>query len=525
MTATTFDYLESLGTGTSGTVYRAKDRNGREVAVKIFRDTVAKDPTLYKRFKREIDIATQLEHENLVATYEGGKTAAGKLFLATELLSGGDVHRLLERAGPLSEAAALSIAADLLRGLAYLHSKRLVHRDVKPENILLSKEGIAKLSDFGLAKVAAPDGARVTATGEVIGTPYYLAPEQIRGEKDIDVRADLYSTGAVLFELLCGKPPFEGPTVVDILAAHLRSPVPDLAARRPGLQPGTVALVAGLLEKDRAKRPADPAAVAKAAEELLARLGAGDGRAAVREVMARQAAGVEAGEAAPRAAGTQTSAVPTLSARDTAVARFGRTPRIKITLEAPRGALQLFAFAGERVQLGRDGIDKSDNDICLRVRGPNGVELSKKIDSRHMKIDIDKSGAYVRDLEGPGGTRLNGQRLLPNVKAPIAPPGTISLSGGALELEARVVPGDAGPAAVIIRRPNNSPEQVYALIRDRLIIGSRLGVPVIGASEGSILAVGEGGFTVNGRPIAPGARLEASGLAWEVEEIRPEDMK
>ncbi|HVY61012.1 MAG TPA: serine/threonine-protein kinase, partial [Planctomycetota bacterium] len=227
MSASVFEYFETLGEGVAGVVYRAKDPKGREVAVKLLREAAAKDEDLLRRFRREVDIATGLEHENLVLAFEGGRTAAGRLFLSSEFVRGGNAARLLEANRPLSEAAGVALGRDVARALGYLHAQKLVHRDVKPENILVRADGVAKLSDFGLARSAAPGGARLTATGEVLGTPYYIAPEQIRAQKDIDIRADIYSLGCMLFEWLAGKRPYDGGSVVEILAGHVKGAVPD----------------------------------------------------------------------------------------------------------------------------------------------------------------------------------------------------------------------------------------------------------------------------------------------------------
>src|SRR5205085_3027350 len=186
-----------------------------------------------------------------------------------------------------AEAAALSIARDVIRALAYLSSQKLVHRDVKPENVLVRDDGIAKLSDFGLARSAQPGGARLTATGEVLGTPYYMAPEQIQGKKDVDVRADLYSVGCMLYEWLTGKKPFDGASVVDILGGHMKGEPADLAAACPGVAPQTVALVKALMTKDREKRPQDPAAAEKLCMAALGAPGIGDGYHAVRAALAK----------------------------------------------------------------------------------------------------------------------------------------------------------------------------------------------------------------------------------------------
>lgn len=522
MSATgTFEYFETLGEGVAGIVYRAKDPKGREVAVKLLREVAAKNPDLLRRFRREVDVATSLEHENLVLAYEGGQTAAGRLYLSSELVRGANAARLLDANRPLAEPAALSIGRDVARALAHLRAQKLVHRDAKPENVLVRADGLAKLSDFGLARSAAEGGARLTATGEVLGTPYYLAPEQIHARKDVDVRADLYSLGCMMHEWLAGKRPFDGASVVEILAGHVKREAPDLSAARPGLEPRTVALVRELLEKDREKRPQDPEAVGRRLDEILAALGAGDGRAAVREALARVPAAAPAGlpGAGARSAVTLTSA--------DAVAAEGRTPRWRLRLGASRSTLTLFVFAGDRLQLGRDAVDKSQNDVCLRVRGPGGDAGSRKISGSHLRLELDAKGAIVKDLETTGGTRVNGVKLEPRVGSPVRSSARVDVAQ-ALELELRVVAGEgagAPPSAVLIMRTQNSPDQAYALVRGTLLLDGAGGEPRLGGATGTLLAFRDGAFLLGGEPLKAGATVKASGLVIEAAEIRPEDMK
>ena len=521
MTASVFEYFETLGEGVAGVVYRAKDPKGREVAVKLLREASAKDEDTVRRFRREVDIATMLEHENLVTAFEGGRTAAGRLYLSSEFIKGGNVARLLEANRPLTEAAALSVARDVARALGYLHAQKLVHRDVKPENVIVRGDGLAKLSDFGLARSAAPGGARLTATGEVLGTPYYIAPEQIRAQKDIDIRADLYSLGCMLYEWVSGKRPYEGASVVEILSGHVKGAIPDLAAARPGVNPGTVALVSALLAKDREARPKAPADVEKKCGEILGALGAADGgRADVQAAVAKLPTG---GGSGPKTAGP----AQTLTSADATAAQGGRSARLKLKLQGAKSTLTLFIFAGDRLQLGRDSIDRSTNDVCLRVKGPGGDVGSKKIASMHLRVEIDAKGAHVKDLETQGGTKVGGMRLQPKVPFQVRSTGRLDLAGG-LDLEMRVFPGEtagAPPAAVVLSRPSNGGDQAYALVREKLLLGESGGAPVAGAHSGSVLRVEGHGFTINNQPIAVGRTVEASGLKVEVMEIKPEDMK
>jgi serine/threonine-protein kinase len=547
-----FEYLEVLGEGTSGTVYRARDEAGREVAVKLFRANVARDPAQLKRFRREVEIARELRHENLVATFHGGQALGGRLYIATELVRGGDLHQVLTRAGPFPEAAALVVLRDVLTGLDTLDQKGLVHRDVKPGNVLLSEEGRALLSDFGLAKPAGPlaaaaaaaaderdlargEGppsaatlfARITATGEVVGTPYYLAPEQILGARDVDVRADIYAAGVVLFELLTGRPPFDGASVVEIAEAHLSSPVPDLPAMIPGLSPGTAALACALLEKHRELRPPTPGHAAARAEALVPDMALA--REALRAHLAlSRERDVGATVMLPARA---TARSGTLSSGPAGHARARPlTARWRLDLLTERGTLRLFAIAGEVLEAGRDAVDRSENDVCLRVRGGGeGADTaSKKISSRHFRIEAVESRAVIVDLGSKGGTRLDGVKLVPQAPVPLKPLTTVSVAG-VLELEAHTLRSPQGAVeAVLLQRPQNGPEHAYALVRERIRLGVRGGLPAVGlpAGTGADLAVRQGRFFLDGHPIDAGDLFETvGGMGVEVGEILPDDMK
>jgi len=522
--ATSFEYYETLGEGTAGVVYRAKDPKGRQVAVKLLREVAAKDEDLVRRFRREVDIATSLEHENLVNAFEGGRTAAGRLYLSSELVTGGNAARLLAANRPLPEAAALGLVRGVAQGLRYLHERKLVHRDVKPENVLVREDGVVKLSDFGLARSAAPGGARLTATGEVLGTPYYIAPEQIRAEKDIDIRADLYSLGCMAYEWLSGKRPFDGASIVEILAGHVKVTPPALGTVRPELHARTIALTEKLLSKGKADRPAEPAAVQAEAEAILALLGAGDGKAALGACVAKLPAQPQTAGKPAIGAGTHGQ---TLSSTDALAAQGGKSARYRLRLSGAKGALSLYVFAGERLQLGRDAVDRSTNDVCLRVKGPGGDVGSKKIATAHLRVEITPQGAFLKDLETQNGTKVMGNRLQPKVPYQVRSTARVDVAGG-LELEVRTIAGEgagAPPSAVVITRPQNGTDQAYALVRDKVLLNEAAGAPVVGAHAGSVLAVSGGALTLNGQPLEVGKTVEASKLRIEVHEIKPEDMK
>jgi serine/threonine protein kinase len=252
-----------LGEGGMGVVYAARDeRLERVVAVKTM-TSPANDETARKRFWREARAAASINHPNICQIHEIGEDA-GTLFIAMELLDGESLGDRLRR-GPMSVADALPIALGMLAALSALHSRSLVHRDLKPSNVFLTPHGV-KLLDFGLVRpeFEPSPGATMalTQTGVALGTPRYMAPEQATGEP-VDARCDLFAAGAILFEMLCGRPAFGGRTIVDVLHATLHEQPPALTGSP------AVAAVDRVIRRALAKRPADrPISADQMAEEL-----------------------------------------------------------------------------------------------------------------------------------------------------------------------------------------------------------------------------------------------------------------
>lgn len=247
-----FELLDLLGEGESGSVFRARQISlDRPVAVKILAPRLAEDPEALRRFLDEARISARLRHPHLVQCFRVA-TVEGLYYFAMELVDGGSARMLLKASGGrLSEDRALTIAAQIAAALSAAHAAGLVHHDVKPENILLTRDGRAKLADLG---IAVRRSATATGAGEFWGTPAYVAPEVSEGRVDNDPRSDLYSLGAVLFEFLVGRPPFQAATPEELLRMHVIDPPPDVGSLRPDLSPQTSALVMRLLAKDPAQR-------------------------------------------------------------------------------------------------------------------------------------------------------------------------------------------------------------------------------------------------------------------------------
>jgi eukaryotic-like serine/threonine-protein kinase len=244
--------LERIAAGGMGEVYRGYDAVlAREVAIKVLHRSLAGDIGFVERFRREARAAALLNHPNIAGVYDWG-AVDGIYYMVMEYVRGRSLRGLLNEHGRLAPAQAADALAQILAALEHAHRKGIVHRDVKPENVIVTPEGVAKVADFGLARAYA-DGT-VTRAGSVTGTVQYLAPEQIRGEP-ADPRTDLYSVGIVAFELLTGELPFTGETSMAIAYQHVSRRVPAPSTIVPELPPGIDGFVRSAAERDRELRP------------------------------------------------------------------------------------------------------------------------------------------------------------------------------------------------------------------------------------------------------------------------------
>ncbi|WP_123029613.1 Stk1 family PASTA domain-containing Ser/Thr kinase [Mycolicibacterium stellerae] len=247
-----YELGEILGFGGMSEVHLARDtRLHRDVAVKVLRADLARDPSFYLRFRREAQNAAALNHPTIVAVYDTGEaeTPNGPLpYIVMEFVEGVTLRDIVHTDGPMEPQRAIEVIADACQALNFSHQHGIIHRDVKPANIMISKTGAVKVMDFGIAR-ALSDANSVTQTSAVIGTAQYLSPEQARGEK-VDARSDVYSLGCVLYEILTGEPPFVGDTPVAVAYQHVREdPVPP-SQRHPGISPELDAVVLKSLAKN-----------------------------------------------------------------------------------------------------------------------------------------------------------------------------------------------------------------------------------------------------------------------------------
>lgn len=255
-----YKLLTLLGEGGMGAVYKAEHvRMGKALAVKILRGDFARDPSAVSRFVDEAQIVSRLSHPHTIAVFDFGEIdAAEGLYLAMEYVPGKDLASVLRTGGPLPGPRVITIGQQMLGSLAEAHDAGIVHRDVKPGNVMLMQtrtgDDFTKVLDFGIAKLRDDEhAASVTSVGAIVGTPNYLAPEQARG-RDVDARADLYAAGAVLFELLTGRPPFVAPNPMAVVNAHLHDPPPPLKDHAPESTSAMAEVIRRALEKDPADR-------------------------------------------------------------------------------------------------------------------------------------------------------------------------------------------------------------------------------------------------------------------------------
>ena len=248
-----YELGEILGFGGMSEVHRAVDtRLHREVAVKVLRADLARDPSFYLRFRREAQNAAALNHPAIVAVYDTGEadTPAGPLpYIVMELVEGVTLREIVHNDGPMQPIRAIEVIADACQALNFSHQHGIIHRDVKPANIMIDKHNAVKVMDFGIARAVADAGNSMTQTAAVIGTAQYLSPEQARGET-VDARSDVYSLGCVLYEILTGDAPFVGDSPVAVAYQHVREdPVPP-SHRRPDLSADLDAVVLKALAKN-----------------------------------------------------------------------------------------------------------------------------------------------------------------------------------------------------------------------------------------------------------------------------------
>ena len=260
-----YTLLEPIGHGGMAVVYRAHQESlDRTVAVKVLSESLAAAPEFLERFRREARTAANLRHPNLITVHDFGEDERGVPYLVLEYIEGATLADLMD-AG-LDDERIPDLLDQIAAGLDYAHARGVIHRDIKPGNVLMTADGRAVLADFGLAWLL--ESAHLTLTGGVIGTPEYMSPEQAAGDP-IDYRSDVYALGVVLFEMLAGERPFEAESPIGLLLKHLQAPVPSVRALRPELSPAVDEVVHRALAKDPDDRFASAGELARALRQAF----------------------------------------------------------------------------------------------------------------------------------------------------------------------------------------------------------------------------------------------------------------
>jgi serine/threonine protein kinase len=255
-----YQIIDKLGKGSMGIVYKARQTSvDRIVAVKILLDALALNKEFIKRFDREAKIAAKLSHNNIVNAIDAGEVA-GHHYFVMEYVEGLTIKDQLDKNKVFDEKTALRIVLAVAEALKHAHHRGLIHRDIKPENVILTKEGNVKLADLGLARLTADEKWAMSEAGMAIGTPYYISPEQVRGQVDVDIRADIYSLGATLYHMVTGRVAYDGDSATDVMRKHVDKNVimtpPDHI--NTGLSSGLGMVVETMMAKNRENRYRNP---------------------------------------------------------------------------------------------------------------------------------------------------------------------------------------------------------------------------------------------------------------------------
>ncbi len=256
--------LRKLGAGGMGAVFEGvHEAIERRVAIKVLHARYSHDPDTVKRFINEARAVNRIDHPGVVLVSDTGQLPDGGAYIVMELLQGETLSKRIRRSAPLSGGEVIDLTAQIAAALAAAHERGIVHRDLKPDNIMVVPDRQmptgerTKILDFGIAKLAREQdhGSLRTQTNTMLGTPYYMSPEQAQGSGKVDAKTDVYAVGIIVYEMLTGKPPFTGDGLGELIVKHMSEPPPLLSEQAPGSPPELQQLVARLLEKDRTKRP------------------------------------------------------------------------------------------------------------------------------------------------------------------------------------------------------------------------------------------------------------------------------
>lgn len=250
-----YTLIKQIGAGGMGIVYLGRHQSlGRLAAIKFLSAELVTDSGYIELFLREAKAAANLNHPNITTVYDAGKAGEAVYYFIMEYIEGRDLRSMLEERGILPVKESVEYIRQAANALAHSHNKHIIHRDVKPENLMLTREGIIKVGDLGLVKWAGDPDGYMTQHGMVFGSPHYISPERLRDAKDADPRSDIYSLGASFFHMVTGRLPYEGPSSPVIMSRHLNDPVPDPREANPALDPELSAIIQKMMAKDLSAR-------------------------------------------------------------------------------------------------------------------------------------------------------------------------------------------------------------------------------------------------------------------------------
>ena len=382
-----YKLVDERGSGSMATVYIGRDlESNRLFAVKVLSRQAAADHELVERFKREFELLSKLSGPHVVSPVDFGEDK-GALFIVMDYVDGHNLKHAVLTGGPLPIPRAIDVAQQATAGVAAAAAQGIVHRDVKPQNLLLAVDNTVKLTDFGLAR--SHESADITVTGFFVGTPFYVAPEQVENSRKVDTRADLYSLGCVFFELLTGRVPYDGEHAWDVVMQHLNAPIPSAHALRPELPPEYDAFFQRALAKLPAERIPTPRAF------------------------------VEALDALPAPGKTATA-----SKTDESTAA--------LVPVAPAGGAPLLLLAPDLI-VGRSDPQRGVHpDVDLLPLDPQ-----QTVSRRHARITRRAGRFYIEDLGAFNRTRVNGAPLAPHEETELRADDVLRLGNVELRFEMR----------------------------------------------------------------------------------------
>ncbi|MFO0869727.1 MAG: serine/threonine-protein kinase [Pirellulales bacterium] len=406
-----YEILDRLGAGGMGTVFKARHRRmKRVVALKVLAANLSENQVFVQRFQREVETIASLGHPNIVMAYDADEAEVGH-FLVMEFVHGEDLAAYVSSHGPLPVPLAVDCLLQAARGLAYAHTQEIVHRDVKPHNLLRDTQGVVKVTDLGLARLShgveqPAEQTAVTMAGGVIGTVDYMSPEQAIDSTTIDHRADIYSLGCTLYYLLTGNPPYTGPTIMSILLKHRDAEIPQLSAVRNDVPPALDDLLRRLLAKQPEQRIQQMNEVVQALEALAETLG-GLPSASV---------------AASHSAGLPSSVRSPLPERDTA-----RLSDATVSLPPPNTPFTVLVVEPSRVQAAiiRGYLQEQGHSVVGVVS-----DGAKAIEAVHtLRPQAVIAALYLSDL--------NGIELARQIRSAITvdAPGFVLITSGSAEID------------------------------------------------------------------------------------------